>query len=226
MTLSKSKYLDPLPFAGRIFRSAIPSEALQSIQRGTLTNTYKGVPFLKNPFDVTLYAQLIWREKPKTIIEIGSFKGGSALWFADQMATFGISPNVISIDIIPITNVVQKGVRFLTGDARNLSQVLSPDVIVELPHPWFVVEDSNHVASTCLAILDFFHEHLRTGEYIAVEDGIVTDLEIADSLEGGPSCAVSKFLTAHPDCYEIDTSYCDHYGYNFTYNVNGYLRRR
>ncbi len=210
---------------GRSFRSAIPNAALQTIQAGTYAHTYKGVTLLKNPFDLVLYTQLIWREKPATIIEIGSYKGGSALWFADQMAAFGIIPNVISIDIAPIIGVAQTGVQFLTGDAGNLAKILSPEVIDQLPRPWFVIEDSDHMPSTCRAVLDFFHRHLRRGEYIVVEDGIVTDLGETDRYQGGPSYAVSAFLQAHPDDYEIDTKCCDQFGYNFTYNINGYLRR-
>ena len=220
-----ARYPEPLPAGGRSFRSAIPNAALQTIQAGSLRHTYKGIPLLKNPFDLALYAQLIWREKPATILEIGSYEGGSALWFADQMVAFGLRPNVISIDVASVAGVAQTGVQFLAGDARDLARALSPDILDRLPRPWFVVEDSNHIASTCRAVLDFFHTQLVTGEYIAIEDGIVTDLGIADQFEGGPSCAVAAFLAAHPGAYEIDVRYCDHFGYNFTYNINGYLRR-
>jgi cephalosporin hydroxylase len=39
--------------------------------------TYRGVPMLKNPFDLALYLLLLWRLKPRTVIEIGSKSGGS-----------------------------------------------------------------------------------------------------------------------------------------------------
>jgi cephalosporin hydroxylase len=179
----------------------------------------------KNPFDLALYAQLLWTEKPGTVLEIGSLRGGSALWFADHMVTFGLRPNVISIDLNPVTSIVQEGVRFLAGDARNLGRTLSPAITGQLPRPWFVVEDSSHAAATCRLVLDFFHAHLMTGEYIVIEDGIVTNLGIADSYQGGPSYAVSAFLAENPGAYQIDERYCDRFGYNFTYNINGYLRR-
>lgn len=218
-------YPDPLASAGRPFRSAIPHAALQTIQSGTLAYSYKGVALQKNPFDLALYSQLIWREKPATILEIGSFMGGSAIWFGDQMTAFGIPANVVSVDIAAISGVSQGGVQFLTGDANNLSLVLTPDILDRLPRPWFVVEDSNHQASTCRAVLEFFHPRLMAGEFIAVEDGIVTDLGIADEFEGGPSYAVASFLAEYPGAYQIDAGYCDYFGYNFTYNINGYLRR-
>ena len=34
--------------------------------------TYKGVPTYKNPFDLALYQLLLWEQKPRTLIEIGS----------------------------------------------------------------------------------------------------------------------------------------------------------
>jgi cephalosporin hydroxylase len=211
---------------GRPFRSAIPKEALETIQAGSLTYTYKGIEMIKNPFDLALYMQLIWREKPATILELGSNKGGSALWFADQMMAFGLRPNVISIDINPVPNrVAQAGVHFLIGDANDLAQLLSDELLDRLPRPWFIVEDSSHLSSTSRRVLDYFHPKLRPGEYIVVEDGIVTDLGMADRFDGGPSAAVAAFLADHPGAYEIDSLYCDYFGYNFTYNVNGYLRR-
>ncbi|MGB6324645.1 MAG: CmcI family methyltransferase, partial [Methylocella sp.] len=69
----------------RPFSSDIPSSLLNSLQTGTMRYTYKGIPTSKNPFDLALYTRLLWDVKPRTLIEIGSCMGGSAIWFADQM---------------------------------------------------------------------------------------------------------------------------------------------
>ena len=39
---------------------------------------------------VSLYPMLLFELKPKTIIEIGAFNGGSAIWLADNLELFGI----------------------------------------------------------------------------------------------------------------------------------------
>jgi cephalosporin hydroxylase len=75
----------------------IPKPLLDSIQRGTLAYTYKGLPTLKNPFDWALYPKLLWEVRPKTIIEVGSNQGGSAAWLA--MRAYGFAFQIHSIDI-------------------------------------------------------------------------------------------------------------------------------
>src|SRR6185295_1395830 len=62
---------------------------------------YKGLLNAKSPVDISLYSMLIWELKPATIIELGSFQGGSALWFADQMQAQLGAGTVHSFDINP-----------------------------------------------------------------------------------------------------------------------------
>ena len=39
----------------------LPKHLLDSIQRGTMSYTYKGIQTLKNPFDWALYPKLLWK---------------------------------------------------------------------------------------------------------------------------------------------------------------------
>ena len=78
---------------------ALPRQALQHIQRGTMSYTYKGVPTYKSPFDLALYQLLLWERKPRTLIEIGAKWGGSALWFADTLRSYGVDYQIHSVDI-------------------------------------------------------------------------------------------------------------------------------
>src|SRR5207237_10311735 len=52
--------------------SKLAPPLLDTIQRGTMAYTYKGIPALKNPFDWAVYPMLVWEKRPQTIIEIGS----------------------------------------------------------------------------------------------------------------------------------------------------------
>src|SRR5205823_2568041 len=101
------------------------------------------------------------------------------------------------------------------------------NVLAPLQHPWLVVEDSAHLFEVTLAVLEFFDAHLDRDDYIVVEDGVVAFLpgEIYRRYEQGPNRAVEQFLLRNSDAYEIDRSLCDFYGYNATYNPNGWLRR-
>jgi cephalosporin hydroxylase len=199
----------------------IPYDLLMQIQQGTMAYRYRGVPLLKNPFDLAIYPLLFERAHPRTLIEIGSHRGGSALWFADRAP--GV--RVWSIDLQPPMDVAHRAITFLKGDARALDTVLTPELMESIERPLLVVEDSSHVAGTTAAVLDFFDRWLRPGEFMVVEDGILTAMRVAEAYEGGPLRAIHEFLTRTDGRYEIDRSLCDYFGPNVTWNVDGYLRR-
>ena len=199
----------------------IPYELLMKIQQGTMAYRYRGVPMLKNPFDLAIYPLLLEQAAPRTLIEIGSHLGGSALWFADQRPGM----RVLSVDIEPPSGVEDPRVTFLRGDARALHEVLTDNVMQSVERPLIVVEDSNHVAGTTAGVLDFFDRWLQRGEFIVIEDGILTAMRVAESYDGGPLRAIHEFLQRTNGRYEIDRSLCDYFGHNVTWNVDGYLRR-
>ena len=199
----------------------IPYELLMKIQQGTMSYRYRGVPMLKNPFDLALYMMLLERAQPRTLLEIGTHAGGSALWFADQRPDL----EVWSIDLQPPQGVSHPRVRFCRGDATRLGEVLTPEVMESLPRPLLVVEDSSHLATTTAAVLEFFDGWLRPGEYMVIEDGILTAMRAGEVYGGGPLQAIHEFLARTGGRYEVDRTLCDYYGRNVTWNVDGYLRR-
>jgi len=206
----------------------LPQSSLMAIQHGTMHYTYKGIPTHKNPFDLALYQLLLWEQKPRTLIEIGSKWGGSALWFADVLRSFDIAYQIHSIDVQPPRDQSIPYVTFYQGNGRNLSEILPAELMRALPRPLMVIEDADHHPATTLGVLNFFDCWLQASEYIVVEDGIVDDLFSPDDmarLEGGPRIAIAQFLRERGDRYEIDTRFCDYFGVNVTWNVNGYLRR-
>jgi cephalosporin hydroxylase len=208
---------------GRPFSSGLERRSLERILHGTLAQTYRGIPLQKNPLDMALYTMLLWREKPRTIIEIGSRFGGSAVWLADLLDVFGIDGRVHSIDVAPVEDVRHARVTFQVGDARDLGVTLTPTLLAGLPRPWLVVEDSDHQYRTLTGVLEFFATRLRPGEYLLIEDGIVEDLGDAAQYDGGPNRAIREFLATRPGVYAIDAAMCDFFGPNFTFNINGYL---
>lgn len=195
------------------------------IQRGTMRYEWRGVLCNKNPFDFALYPMLLWREKPKTIIEIGSKEGGSALWLHDICTRFGLGTQIVSIDIDQRAKVKRAGIEFHQGDGRDLSTVLTFDKMASLPRPLLVIEDADHHYLTTLAVLRFFDAYLSRGEYILIEDGICDSFGNEAQYDGGPNRATAEFLAQASDRYEIDQRYCDFFGHNTTWNTNGYIKR-
>lgn len=211
---------------GRRWRSDIPFDLHFSIQQGVIEYTYRDVPTLKHPMEMALYTLLIWKLKPRTIVEIGSKAGGSAQWMADLMKIYGIDGKIISIDIAPPKPpYVRPEIAFLHGDANKLADCLSRDFLASIAHPLLVIEDSSHHSDATLAVLRFFDPVMQPGEYFIVEDGAVSDMGDDSHRGGGPGHAISQFLLETKGRYQIDASYCDRYGHNVTGNPNGYLRR-
>jgi cephalosporin hydroxylase len=212
----------------RAFRCNIPADFLNQIQNALYRTRYRGVGFLKNPFDLMLYMELIYRLSPGTIIEIGTYVGGSALWYADQMTAHQLTPNVVSIDRDPQVGFTDSRITFLKGDVFDLGATLSAERLAKLSRPWLVIEDSAHTEETCAAALAFFDTHLQSGDYIVIEDGHVADLppDVYGRYENGPNRAVAAFLKERGGDYEVDVSLCDFFGENVTFCPNAWLRRR
>ena len=225
-----AKALTP-PVAGivsarqRSWHTSIPRAFLLELQRAHHFYDYRGVPLLKNPFDLALYPRLLWKLKPLTIIEIGSKSGGSGLWLGDLLNNFGIDGRIYSYDIVRVDSVSHPRVTFLEGNGRALGETLRPDFLQGMPRPWLVIEDADHAYETSIAVLNFFHSWLRPEDYIIIEDGIISDLSELPEGTSGPHRALREFLGQHEREYGIDTSYCDFFGPNVTWCTNGFLKR-
>jgi len=141
-----------------------------------------------------------------------------------------IEPERIAVFVLRLDDAVRQvddRVTFLEGNGRHLEQVLTRERLAAMPKPWLVVEDADHSYETSLAVLRFFHPHLAKGDYIVVEDGIISDLypESCPGHSSGPHLALKEFLAREGASYEIDPHYCDFFGRNVTWATNGFLKR-
>ena len=211
----------------RSFASEIPHAFMMRLQQSVHHYRYRGIQMVKDPFDIALYPMLLWELRPRTLFEIGSKSGGSGVWFGDQLRTFGIDGHVYSIDVVPVRGMNRENVTFMEGNGQELGQVLTPERLAALPRPWLVIEDADHSYETSLAVLRFFHPHLQPGEFIVVEDGIISDLypESFPEHSSGPHRALKEFLAQEGESYVIDPAYCDFFGRNVTWATNGFLKR-
>jgi cephalosporin hydroxylase len=214
-----------IPSERRGWQTSLPRETLLEIQNTSHNYHYRGIPMIKNPFDFAIYPLLIWDRKPRTIIEIGSKDGGSALWLADMLDNYGIDGHVYSLDIVGVKKVSHPRVTFLEGDGRELEDSFSPEFMRTLPRPLLVIEDADHSYETSSRVLSFFDPYLDQGESIVIEDGIISDLVQDTSYSSGPHLALKEFLGQRAGDYEIEGRYCDYFGYNLTWCTNGFLRR-
>jgi len=161
---------------------------------------WRGLPLFKSVFDLSLYAQLLWDLKPRSVLELGSGSGASALWLADHLRLFETGGRVLSLDL-KAPAVRDERVSFLEGDCRRIGEALSPALLGGLEHPLLVIEDAHVNVEEVLAHL---HQVLDPGDYLAVEDSTIK------------TEALSRFLARHPGAYRVDTRYTDFFGRNAT----------
>ena len=66
----------------------------------TLSLHFLGHQMIKCPFDLWVYQELVVEQQPDWVIECGTFRGGTALYFAVLMDAIGHG-GVIAIDTTP-----------------------------------------------------------------------------------------------------------------------------
>ncbi len=195
---------------------------LKDIEAGHFKVSYKGVSAIKCPFDYVLYQMLIWEVKPDVIIEIGTNKGGSALYLADllelnkkgEIHTIDLSVNEEDASLLshPRIKVYKDG--FMNYDTNLLSKY---ETIL-------VIEDGSHTYEDTRDALTKFSPFVSKNSYFIAEDGIVSELGREREFNGGPQKAVAEFVKKNKN-FIIDRKWCDFFGPNATFNVNGYLKR-
>jgi cephalosporin hydroxylase len=150
-------------------------------------DSYAGVGMSKFPEDLRVYEHLLWTSRATAVIEVGTYLGGSALWFRDRLVAFaryrpGPPVRVVSIDIdiaAARRNLSAVDSAFADSIALVEARVDEPSlarrVAALLPARarCLVVEDSAHVYETTLRSLTTFARFVPRGGYFVVEDGCV-----------------------------------------------------
>jgi cephalosporin hydroxylase len=161
---------------------------------------WRGMPLMKNVFDFAIYPALIAELRPRTVFEVGSGSGASAVWFADNLALCGIDGRVHSVDLVRAA-AQHPRVDFYQGDCADPAGLFAAELLRSAPRPWLVVEDAHHNVA---AVLEQFHAFLQPGDYLVVEDSEVK------------RDALRSFVGAHPGDYLVDTRFTDYFGRNAT----------
>jgi len=162
---------------------------------------WKGMPLFKTVYDFSLMSMMIWDVKPKTIIELGSGTGASAIWMADLGKLFMLNCKVFSMDISK-PELEAEGVEFIKGDCNFINEHFPESILHELPHPWIIIEDA-HV--NLLGVINHFTPYLRAGDYLIIEDSRVEKTDI-----------LRKWASINSKRFKVDTKYTDFYGRNAT----------
>jgi cephalosporin hydroxylase len=209
-----------VPFQSRLWATdlALSRQFLRKVQEAKWGGQeplihWKGIPNIKDPYDLALVPLLLGELKPATVIELGSYLGGSAIWMADLLQAMSIDSRIYSFDLnVSRIKASHPRVEFFKGDCNDPSTLTVPE-LENLPRPWLLIEDA-HVNT--FNVLKHFHPYLKVGDYLIVED-------TAFILEKYRQLA--RFMKEYPEAYRVDRRYADLFGYNATFSFNGYLKR-
>jgi cephalosporin hydroxylase len=197
------------------------SLSVDSIYAGHHRVTYRGVEAIRCPFDFVIYEMIIYETKPDLIIEIGTNIGGGALYLADLLKNFGDGV-LHTIDIVKQSDkslLEHPRIKLFTNGWENydLSEISQYKKVL-------VIDDGSHTYEDCIGILHKFSPVVSVGSYLIVEDGIINRLGLSFKYHGGPLRAIREFMKISNN-FIIDRKWCDFFGHNATFNVNGYLKR-
>jgi len=204
-----------------IYKNIYTNFNIHTIADGHHNVTYMGVKAIKCPFDYVLYQMIISEVKPDLIIEIGTANGGAALYFGDLLNVLG-NGMIHTIDIEPIydTALLNHPRIKLFSDGWEKYDLKETEGFSKI----LVIEDGAHTYEQSIGAIKKYAPLVSKNSYLIVEDGIVNELGMKKGYNGGPLRAIVEFLKDN-DEFKIDRKWCDFFGKNATFNVNGYLKK-
>lgn len=181
-----------------------------------------GIPSLQNPGDNWLMQEIITELKPDFVIETGTFKGGSSLFYATVLEKINENGKVITVDISPQVEeaskfkIFKERVEVIKGDS------VSPEVIKKIAkrvknHKVLVTLDSLHTKEHVLKELKLYSNFVSLNSYIIVQDTILYKRDLDD----GPMGAIKEFLKTNKN-FVIDRS---REKFFFTNYLSGFLKK-
>jgi len=163
---------------------------------------FLGIGMLKCPNDLWAYHDIMVRVRPKTVLEMGTFAGGSAMWFAFLMDMLGIDGRVYSVDIDPThrqPNAKHPRIAFVTASSVDPQLAKSLIDARDTSAPLLVVLDSDHSEAHVRAELELYAPACRVGDRLVVED-----TNVAWPHDRGARGALESYLAEHPNEWRHD----------------------
>ena len=180
-----------------------------------------GFDMIKYPTDLMIYQEIIYETKPDIIIETGTHKGGSALYFANLFDIRGYG-EVISIDINKREDFPKhKRITYLTGRSDKKEILDKLKFICAEGRKVMVILDSDHDYKTVLDELKNYSKFVSKDCYLIVEDSNINGHPVHKQFGKGPYEAIEEFMKDNKD-FKIEKS---RERFLLTANPNGFMRR-
>lgn len=192
--------------------------------------SWMGVPTQKSPSDMWNYQEILFELKPSIVIEFGSCRGGSALFFASVLRHIGRPFTVISVDIdnsqLCERATSDPAIQFVTmssidGRIKNLLM----EERAKYPGAAFAILDSDHSKNHVLAEMMSLRGVLVAGDYLVVEDSNINGhpVRLPSGPVEGPYEAMEEYFSLFPKDFVHDSEREKKFGFSFA--TNGFLKR-
>ena len=188
----------------------------------TWVDTYwLGVPVWKCPFDLWVYQEMIFEQKPDLIIETGTAHGGSAFFMA-SMCDLVDNGRIVTIDVSDYgKRPPHKRISYLLGSSTSDAILEKVKSSINKNDKVLVILDSDHSKRHVLDELRIYNKFVTEGSYLVVEDTNINGHPVKPTFGPGPMEAVEEFLKESGD-FAVDKSREKFY---LTFNPGGYLRK-
>lgn len=190
------------------------------------TTNWYGVPIQQTPTDMWMIQQILAELKPDFLIETGTFKGGSALYYASVVQGLDAPTKIVTVDI---EGQLDKALEYPVFRDRVIPIVgdsVGPDTIRRISDivqgkPALVLLDSYHRKDHVLRELEIYARFVPVGGYMIVFDTDLNGHPVRPDYGPGPMEAVEEFLKTD-DRFVSDVS---RERFMLTMCPNGYLKR-
>lgn len=187
------------------------------------TVTWLGRPIWQNVLDLWTIQETIAEIRPELIIECGTNRGGSSLFYGHLLDLLGAG-KVVTIDIEKLHDLKHPRVTYLLGSST------APEIVKQVEAmaaactgPVLVILDSDHSRDHVRRELDCYAHLVTPGSYCLVQDGVIDTLWIFRIGRPGPLPAIKDFLR-HTADFEVDERRCGRF--LITHHPRGWLRRK
>ena len=185
--------------------------------------TWLNQPIWQNPLDLWTIQETISEIRPALLIEIGTHRGGSALYFAHLMDLLGHG-RVITIDIVRKHELDHPRIEFLLGSSTDDDVVERVrEAAAEADGPVMVILDGLHDRDHVARELELYGPLVTSGSLLLSQDGIIDELGMFNDSRPGPLGANRDFLERHPE-FEYDRERNERF--LLTDHPLGWMRRR